>query len=45
MRYLGLAALSLLLGACGQAVDGDSGDIANELASYDHLQGFVDMYW
>jgi hypothetical protein len=45
MRYLGLAALSLLLGACGQSVDGDSGDIANELASYDHLQGFVDMYW
>ncbi len=45
MRYLGLAALSLLLGACVHSVDGDSRDIANNLSSYDHLPGFVDLYW
>jgi len=43
MRYLGLAMLSLFLGACGQSVNGDPGDIANNLSSYDHLQGFVDI--
>lgn len=43
-RHVSTLLISLVLAACGQS-PGTPPDLASQLATYDHLPGYFDLYW